>query len=226
MVVHDGNVKHLDGCISHLAKIGFSDDGINVVCGKGISVPNLAYVAKRRDLEKLTEAQTWVFALDTISEVYSSTDEMFLFVSPDMRVWDKLKLFCDYTVEQEFTAIYLPYTPIRYFLESDFKTIPCESLQAAWCEVKIDEPSHCCNAMVLNRRSARLLACYLKDATKRNPGLWDWPDLFQFTVGNLFDVICYAARPSFAKSSAKVPVEFVGDFDQKGVDVRKNRYLN
>lgn len=226
IVVHAGNVKYLDGCISHLVELGFSDEGIHVFCGKGVAVPNLPYVAKRRETEKLTETQTWLLALEVMASTYASTDDMFLFISPDLRLWRKLKLFCEYTVEEEFFAIYLPYTPIRYYVDSNFKSIPCESKKAAWCQISIDDPVHSCNALLLNNHSARLVASYLRDALARKPGEWGWADLFHFAIGQLYKVTCYSALPSFVRSVANSPVEFVEDYDQTGINIKRSRYLN
>jgi len=233
IVATGDNQRHIEGCIASLVSGGFKDDGIHVVCGKGVAVPNVEYVAKRRESVVLTEAEAWVMALEVMSQSYASTDELFLFVNPEIRIWPKLRLFADYTVETQFVGVYLPYTPLRYYVDSAHSSPPCTSQEAAWCEVRIDEPSNSCYALLLSNHACRLLASYLRDMLRRDLGMskeagatWGWADLFHGCVGRLYGVVCYAAIPSFAVSAMKEPVDYVGQYDQSRVNLRQSRYKN
>jgi len=230
LVVTERNAKYLDSAIKYLNTQDLAEDGIHVVCGKDIQVPNLACVARSRAERKLNEAETWVLALETLSRTYSATEDLFLFMTPDLTFWDKFKFFCEHTVELPFVAVYLPFTPTRYFVESSFKSIPCDSKEAAWCETNIDEPSNASRCLLLSNSSCRLLATYLQDVLKKDPSIptsiWDWPELFFQTVHTQYRVHCYAAVPSLARSKQSLPVDYICDFDQSRLDVRRGRYLN
>lgn len=227
IVATETNQRYIEGCIESLANGGYREDGIHVVCGQGVAVPNIDFVAKRRDPVKLSESAAWVSALTAISGTYAATDDIFLFLSPEIRVWPKLRIFASYTMEMEFVAVYLPYTPVRYYVDSDHRRPPCHSEEAAWCEFRLEEPSASCQAILVNRHTARLLSGYLADILSRDiTASWGWPDLFYYCVSQLYRVICYSAVPSFAKTAQKTPVEYVGDFNQSGVRIQTSRYLN
>ncbi|GIW89721.1 MAG: hypothetical protein KatS3mg109_0153 [Pirellulaceae bacterium] len=229
LVAANHSVRSIAKAAKHLVSdLDFDDAGVFCVCGKGEAVPDLPYIAKHRVNRALTPAETWAEAIQIMSQTYAPTSEMMLFTTPDYRFWKKLKLFCDYTVQPNEYGVYSLYTPQNYFFDEPHRQLPCESTQAGWCGFDFNAVANNCEAMLMHRHSARLISAYLHDMMSKDLGLegeWSWPDLFQTCIGGIYNIPCYAAMPSFAKRIRNDNSLFVGDYSQKGVDIRKNRYL-
>lgn len=230
IVATTANAGHLQECVRNLLLLGL-DDGIHVVCGHGVSVPGLDCIARTRFPKPLTESQTWVAALEEISRQYSSSTDLFMFVDPEIRWWPEMRTYCEATVEQEFVAAYMPYTPERLYSEDVSCGLPraCQQGEWGWCQVDMRQPLRTCKAMILNRRSARLAAVYLRDTIQQLPEEsrnqeWSWPDLVSSCFGRRYGVIGYAATPSLGRSVKEEAVQSVEDLQR--LQVRDNMYLN
>lgn len=213
----------LKRCFESLRNIGFRD-GIHSVCGAGTSVPNASDISRQRVPGVTSEAALWAAAIEIIAKTYSTTDDVFLFVSPYVRLWRHIRPFVNATLEPDFVAAYFPYSPQRFYPEHEWQTPGCESSQAGWCQADMTMASEGSQSLILHRHSARLLSDYLGDFNELASSS-AWSDTLAAAISR-HKMSSYVATPSFATHESGCAVDFVADHSQGLLRPQVNYYLN
>lgn len=222
VVVGNESTTTLKKCFDSLRTIGFTD-GIHVICAREVSIPNAPDVSRQR-IASRSDAVKWSTAIDVVSRAYSTTEDVFLFVTPQIRLWRHTRPFLNATLEPDFVSLYFPYSPDRFYVDREWDSPPCDSDLAGWCQTPMVEPSSASEALIMHRHTARLMASYLRDVEDM-PGIPVWSEVLAETIRR-HKIISYVSTPSFASHASGVSVNFVEQYKQGVLDPSVNRYLN
>jgi hypothetical protein len=163
LIVIDEHREEVDSAVSQLFRLGYED--LHIFAGPKTKINKRRDIIVHQSPSYNSLYAVWHGAITIMASTYAVETDLFMFVRPNVRLWEQLPVYCEKAVDTEVFGVWSPYTPNKTHPD-DYQERPKCQPGFGWCPSVVTGSLIADHCLVVPKHTATLLAAYLPQSSE------------------------------------------------------------